>query len=133
VGAPESLQVLCMVIACVTIILPDSKAFDRSLDCCWRAASHDFCHSTVLSPHFFNSWTRFGHRHQVGKYGNEDHPRQMLLLVEPERSSSFPVNWERNDPGNAGHEMNPGNNQAHFVHVKIPAMMRHEISHNMIK
>jgi hypothetical protein len=50
----------------------------------------------------------------------------------PERSSSFFTNWEQNDPGNASNEINPGNDQAHFVRVKMPAMMQHEIGHNTI-
>jgi hypothetical protein len=45
------------------------------------------------------------------------------VLEELRTSSSFPINWERNDPGNAGNEMNPGNDQAHFiVRVKMPAI-----------
>jgi hypothetical protein len=52
---------------------------------------------------------------------------RLLVLAEPERSSSFPINWERNDPGNVGNETNPGKDQAHVVHVKMPEMMRHEI------
>jgi hypothetical protein len=54
-------------------------------------------------------------------------------------SSSIPIKRERNDPRNAGNamnprnEMNPANNQAHFVRVKMPAKIPHEIGHNMIK
>jgi hypothetical protein len=54
------------------------------------------------------------------------HLDQRSVLAEPERSSSFPINWEQNDLGNAGNEMNPEDDEAHFVRVKMPAMMRHE-------
>jgi hypothetical protein len=61
------------------------------------------------------------------------HLDQRNMLAEPERSSSFPINREQNDPGNAWNEMNPGNDQAHFVCVKMLAIMWHEIGHDMIK
>jgi hypothetical protein len=56
-----------------------------------------------------------------------------VLVEPPERPSSLPINRERNDPGNAGNEMNPGNDQAHFVRVKMPAMMQHEIGCDKIE
>jgi hypothetical protein len=40
---------------------------------------------------------------------------------------------ERNDPGNAGNEINPANDQEYFVRVKMPAMVRHEIGRDTIK
>jgi hypothetical protein len=55
------------------------------------------------------------------------------VFAEPERSSIFPINWEQNDPENARNKKNPQNDRAHFVRVKMPAMMRHEIGRDTIE
>jgi hypothetical protein len=39
----------------------------------------------------------------------------------------------QNDPENTGNEINPGDDQVHFVRVEMPAMMRHEIARDAIK
>jgi hypothetical protein len=78
------------------------------------------------------SWNKAAER--VGAaLSKKTEPRKPSVLAEPERSSSFLINQEWNDPGNYGNEMNPGNDQAHFVRVKMPTMMRHEIGRNMIE